>query len=319
MPRHHLQGASLVALLFAAPLGAWAADAAPNTVDDLIVTGTRDIDGVEADKIGSSVTVVTAEQFHERQVRIVSDVLRDVPGVAVSRTGAVGDQTQVRVRGTEGNHVLTLIDGIKASDPFLGEFDYGTLLADEVARVEVLRGQQSAIYGSDAIGGVINYITPTGRQYSGVRLRAEGGSMGTYDGSARVAGYENGLDYVFSGGYQTTDGYVVAPGGSRKIGSDLGSLAAKLAYEATPNLRLRAVARYTNTKADTNGQDFSPPGFATDSPAAPPRRSTPTASSGPTTTCWTAAGPTASRRKGSTPSATTPRASRAPAATRGPA
>jgi vitamin B12 transporter len=268
MPRHHLQGASLVALLLAAPLGAQAADAAPTTLDDLIVTGTRDIEGVQADKIGSSVTIVTAQDFQDRQIRIVSDVLRDVPGIAVSRTGAVGSFTQVRVRGTEGNHVLTLIDGIKASDPFLGEFDYATLLADEVARVEVLRGQQSAIYGSDAIGGVINYITPTGRQAPGSSARVEGGSMGTYDGSARVAGYQGGLDYVFSGGYQSTDGYVVAPGGSRKAGSDLGSLAAKLAYEATPNLRLRAVARYTNTHADTNGQSFSPPGFATDSPGS---------------------------------------------------
>jgi vitamin B12 transporter len=268
MPGHHLQGASLVALLFAAPLGAQAADAAPATVDDLIVTGTRDIEGVDADKIGSSVTVVTAQDFKDRQVRIVSDVLRDVPGIAVGRNGAVGNQTQIRVRGAEGNHVLTLIDGIKASDPFFGEFDFGTLLADDVARVEVLRGQQSAIYGSDAIGGVINYITPTGRQAPGTSARVEAGSMGTYDGAARVAGYQNGLDYVFSGGFQSTDGYVVAPGGSRKIGSDLGSLAAKLAYEATPNLRLRAVARYTDTRADTNGQDFNPPGFATDSPGS---------------------------------------------------
>jgi vitamin B12 transporter len=134
-----------VALLLAAPLGAQAADAAPTTLDDLIVTGTRDIEGVQADKIGSSVTIVTAQDFQDRQIRIVSDVLRDVPGIAVSRTGAVGSFTQVRVRGTEGNHVLTLIDGIKASDPFLGEFDYATLLADDVARVEVLRGQQSAI------------------------------------------------------------------------------------------------------------------------------------------------------------------------------
>lgn len=268
MPGHHLQGASLVALLIAAPLGAQAADAAPRTVDDLIVTGTREVEGVEAGKIGSSVTVITARDFQDRQVRVVSDVLRDVPGVAVSRNGAVGNQTQVRVRGAEGNHVLTLIDGIKASDPFLGEFDYGALLADDVARVEVLRGQQSAIYGSDAIGGVINYITPTGRQAPGARARIEGGSMGTYDGSARVGGYRDGLDYVFSGGFQSTDGYVVAPGGQRKIGSDLESLAAKVAYEATPNLRLRAVARYTDTRADANGQVFSPPGFATDSPGS---------------------------------------------------
>src|SRR6185295_10280848 len=110
----------------------------------------------------------------------------------------------------------TLIDGIKASDPFFGEFDWATLLADDVARVEVLRGQQSAIYGSDAIGGVINYITPTGRDLPGMRVRVEGGSMATYGGAGRVAGYSNGLDYVLNAGAQNTDGYVVAPGGSRR-------------------------------------------------------------------------------------------------------
>ena len=273
MPRYYAC-ASLLALLTATATAsaAFAAEPpAPNTVDDLVVTGTRDIEGVSADKVAGSLTVITAQAMEDRQIRIVSDVLRDVPGVAVSRNGAVGDQTQVRIRGTEGNHVLTLIDGIKASDPFFGEFDYATLLADDVARVEVLRGQQSAIYGSDAIGGVINYITPTGRQAPGIRLRAEGGSMGTYSASARAAGYEGGLDYALSGGYQSTDGFVVAPGGSRDIGSQLGSLAAKLAYEVTPHLRLRGVARYTSTDADTNGQDFNPPGFATDSPGSSTR------------------------------------------------
>jgi vitamin B12 transporter len=266
MPRY-LFSASILAIVAACPLAALADDAA-KPVEEAVVTGTRDPEGVQADRIGGSLSVITARQFEDRQVRIVSDVLRDVPGVAVSRNGAVGNQTQVRIRGTEGNHVLTLIDGIKASDPFFGEFDYATLLADDVARVEVLRGQQSAIYGSDAIGGVINYITPTGRDLSGVRVRAEGGSQGTYGGAARVAGYSNGLDYVVSGGYQKTDGFVVAPGGSRDIGSELGSLAAKLSYAVTPQLKLRAVVRYTDTNADTNGQSFSPPGFATDAPGS---------------------------------------------------
>ncbi|MEJ3828473.1 TonB-dependent receptor plug domain-containing protein, partial [Campylobacter jejuni] len=68
-----------------------------------------------------------------------------------------------------------LIDGIEVSDPYAGEFDFGTLIADDVARVEVLRGQQSSIYGSDAIGGVIHYITLTGREAPGVSARVEGG------------------------------------------------------------------------------------------------------------------------------------------------
>ena len=267
MPRY-LVSASILAIVTATPFAAICATEAPKPVDELLVTGTRDSSGVDADKIGSSVTVITAQQFEERQVRIVSDVLRDVPGVAVSRTGAVGNLTQVRIRGTEGNHVLTLIDGIKASDPFSGEFDWATLLADDVARVEVLRGQQSAIYGSDAIGGVINYITPTGRDDPGGRVRVEGGSMGTYGGAVRYGAYASGLDVVVNAGAQNTDGYVVAPGGSRKIGSELVTASAKVAYEVTPQLKVRGVVRYTDTDADTNGQSFSPPGFATDSPGS---------------------------------------------------
>ena len=163
MPRIDFSSAGLAALIAAFPAAALAAEADGPSVDEVVVTATRDSQGVEADKTGASITVVTPQDFELRQVRIVSDVLRDVPGVAVGRTGAVGNFTQVRVRGAEANHVLTLIDGIEASDPFFGEFDYATLLADDVARVEVLRGQQSALYGSDAIGGVINYITPSGR------------------------------------------------------------------------------------------------------------------------------------------------------------
>ena len=83
-----------------------------------------------------------------------------------------------------------MIDGMKVSDPFAGEFDFGTLIADEVARVEVLRGEQSALYGSDAIGGVIHYITLTGAEAPGIRARVEGGSFGTANTALRVAGVD---------------------------------------------------------------------------------------------------------------------------------
>jgi vitamin B12 transporter len=268
MPRH-LISASILAIAAASPLSAFAADdPAANTVEDVVVTATRAPGGLDPEEVAGSFTVITAQQMEERQTRLVSDVLRDVPGVAVSRNGAVGGQTQVRVRGTEGNHVLTLIDGIEASDPFLGEFDYATLLADDVSRVEVLRGQQSALYGSDAIGGVINYITPSGAQAPGIRVRAEGGAMNTLGGALRVAGVQGGLDYVLSGGYQSTDGYPVATVGSRDIGSTLKSLAVKLAYPVGEHLKLRGVYRHTETDADVTGQDFGNTGFVLDSPGS---------------------------------------------------
>ncbi|HEY2358113.1 MAG TPA: TonB-dependent receptor [Phenylobacterium sp.] len=268
MPRY-LLSASILAIAAASPLTASAADEPPaNTVQDLVVTATRAPGGIEAGEIAGSFTLISPQQMEDRQVRIVSDVLRDVPGVAVSRTGAVGNLTQVRVRGTESNHVLTLIDGIKASDPFFGEFDYATLLAEDVSRVEVLRGQQSALYGSDAIGGVINYITPTGAEQPGIRARIEGGSMNTLGGAVRLAGVQGGLDYVVSAGYQSTDGYPVATVGTRDIGSTLNSVALKLAYPLGEHVKLRGVYRRTETDADVNGQDFGTTGFVLDSPGS---------------------------------------------------
>jgi vitamin B12 transporter len=269
MPRY-LYGASLLAIVAACPLTALADEARPSTVDPLVVTASRSGDATPAQLIGASVTVIDDQALQQRQALVVSDILRDVPGVEVSRAGAVGAFTQVRIRGAEGNHTLVLVDGIKASDPFFDEFDFGTIIADEGAKIEVLRGQQSSLYGSDAIGGVINYITLTGAEAPGVRLRAEGGSMGTYAGGARVAGVKGNLDFALSASGLSTDGYPVAPGGRRNVGSDSAGASAKLIWTAAPNLHLTAVGRYSYTDADVDNTDqdsFSPTfGRTLDSP-----------------------------------------------------
>lgn len=277
MPRHYLFGAGFLALAAAAPLSAFAADA-PSTqpdpaaavVDPLVVIANRAGDATPADLVAASVTVIDDQAMQDRQVRVVSDVLRDVPGVAVSRTGAVGGFTQVRLRGSEANHTLVLVDGIKASDPFFDEFDFGAIIADEASRIEVLRGQQSSLYGSDAIGGVIAYSTLTGAEAPGMAVRAEGGSMGTYGGGARVAGVNGDLDYAVSASGLHTDGYPVAPGGRRDVGSDSAGASAKLIWSPMPNLHITAVGRFSHTRADTDdsGQDSTQPtfGLTLDSP-----------------------------------------------------
>ncbi len=253
MPKHFL-GASLAALAIATPLSAFAA-VGPSTVDPLVVTASRSGDLTPVDLIGASVTVVDDQAMQQRQTLVVSDVLRDVPGVAVSRTGAVGGMTQVRIRGAEGNHTLVMIDGIKASDPFFDEYDFGTIIADPDARIEVLRGQQSSLYGSDAIGGVINYMTLTGAEAGGVRLRAEGGSLGTYAGGGRVAGVNGDIDFALSASGLHSNGYPVAPGGHRDVGSDSAGVSTKLIWAAAPNLHITAVGRYSYTDADTDDSD----------------------------------------------------------------
>ncbi len=246
-----------VLVLAAAPALAQADPTQPtiDARDTIVVTATRSGTALPADLLGASVTVLDATALDQRQTRVVSDILRDVPGIAVSRVGAVGGMTQVRLRGAEANQTLVLIDGIKASDPYFGEFDFGTLLADEAARIEVLRGQQSALYGSDAIGGVINYITLTGAEAPGLRLRAEGGSMGTVGGGVREAGVAGPLDYAVAASALHTDGYPTAIGGKRNVGSDSASASAKATWTPSTIFKLTAVARTSLTAADTNNSD----------------------------------------------------------------
>ncbi|SNT01453.1 TonB-dependent receptor plug domain-containing protein [Sphingopyxis indica] len=270
MFRHSL--VSFVALIAATPALAQTPDTSPDTLpgDQIVVTASRSGEGVPANQLGASVTVLDAEALEARQTRIVSDVLRDVPGVAVNRSGGVGGLTQIRIRGSESNHVLVLIDGIEVSDPYQGEYDFGTLIADPAARIEVLRGQQSSLYGSDAIGGVINYITLSGREAPGYAARIEGGSFGTISGGARAAGASGDFDYALSASYYGTQGYATARGGARDVGSDSVGATAKLNWTPSDAFKLSGVLRYSYTDAETNQTDNDPAspafGFIIDSP-----------------------------------------------------
>src|SRR5947209_5043117 len=108
-------------------------------------------------EIGSSVTVITDEEIERNQRRTLPDVLETVPGLNIVQTGGPGGLTSVFMRGSNSNHTKVLIDGIDANDPSQdGVFDFGQVLTSNIERVEVLRGPQSGLYGSDAIGGVVN-------------------------------------------------------------------------------------------------------------------------------------------------------------------
>ena len=258
-------------------LAAGAPDSVPDLLPDaqgdtVVVTASRSGEPQDAADVPASLTVLDAEAVETRGTRVVSDILRDVPGLAVNRAGTVGGFTQVRVRGTESNHVLVLVDGIEVADPFQGEFDFATLSLDDGARIEVLRGQQSSLYGSDAIGGVIQYVTASGRDAAGVSARAEGGSFGTFAGAARAGGVAGALDYAVSGSAYLTNGVPTARGGTRDIGSDHYGASIKLNWAPSEAFKLTGVARYSHLAADTNNSDFDPAspkfGLLVDSPGA---------------------------------------------------
>jgi vitamin B12 transporter len=235
--------------------------AGSNPPESVLITGSRGLFGARTDLLGSSYTVLSPVDLELRQVVVVSDALRDVPGVEVNRQGAVGNLTQVRMRGGEANHTLVMIDGIEAGDPFSGEFDFGTLIADDAAKIEVLRGQQSALYGSNAIGGVIQYITATGAEAPGLSAKFEGGSFDTMTGAARAAGVTGALDYALSGSLSRTGGTIGARNGIRHNGSESEGFSGKFIYTLAENFHLTAVGRYNNLDAKTTPQDFDfPPG-----------------------------------------------------------
>ncbi|UYV17250.1 TonB-dependent receptor plug domain-containing protein [Porphyrobacter sp. ULC335] len=234
--------------------------------EPILVSASRDGSLSREDFTGSAL-VITAEQLENRQTRDIADILRDVPGVAVA---GIAGQTQIRLRGSEANHVLVLVDGIEVSDPFAGEFDIGTLQAEPGARVEVLRGPQSALYGPDAIGGVVAYESASGRSRPGFAARIEGGTDNTINGALRYGASGDSWVAALSAVVVSTDGQPNARGGSRDIGRDSYTLAGKGSVELTETLALRAAARFIRTEGQTNDSNFdrtSPTfGFIIDSP-----------------------------------------------------
>ena len=115
--------------------------------------------GMPASQIGSAVTVVTAGDIQSQQARTSADVLRALPGVTVSSSGTPGSFTQVRIRGSDGRDTRVLIDGVEANTTKDAEFDFSNLSPEDIERIEVIRGPMSALYGSGALGGVINIET----------------------------------------------------------------------------------------------------------------------------------------------------------------
>ena len=115
---------------------------------------------ISAERSANAITIIDNEQIINRPVSSISDLLRNVPGLAVSKSGVQGSQTQIRIRGSEANHLLVLIDGIEANNAAQNdELNWGTFVAEDIERIEVIRGPQSSMFGSDALSGVINIIT----------------------------------------------------------------------------------------------------------------------------------------------------------------
>ena len=163
---------------------------------------------INQDKTASSVTVLTEKDFAERNATYVSDVLKTVPGVAMGISGGRGAVSSLFLRGANSKHTAVIIDGIKVN-PVDTNFDFGGLTLSNVERIEVLRGEQSALWGSDAMGGVV-YITTKSGLYKDKPFNIDfdfgTGSHRTLDGSVTVSGYNKGFYYALQGDSHKTAG-----------------------------------------------------------------------------------------------------------------
>ncbi len=213
--------------------------------EEMVVTAHRT--PVPAYRIGSSVSVLNATDIEAKGQVNVADLLRSVPGVAVSRNGGLGKATSLRIRGEEGYRTVVYVDGVKISDPTGTQISprLAHLMSGDIESIEVLRGPQGMMYGADA-GGVVNITTkqPTEALEGGLNLEA-----GRYD-TQRISGALRGkldrLTYALSGSDFSTDGFNAMDNDTVLAdddGYDNRTYNARLGFQATDELRFDAIYR----------------------------------------------------------------------------
>ena len=217
--------------------------------------GGEPITGVPINQLGASITVVTRKELQEQQIRYAADALRSLPGVEVSQSGGRGNLTQVRIRGAEANQTLVLIDGIEVNNPTDGEFDFSNLSAYGIERIEVIRGPMSGIYGSNAVGGVINIITDGGRGPLTFTARGEGGSFNTNGLAGGVSAGNDKGQFAINYNRRFTDGFNISPFGDEDDGSRLSTFSFRAGLTALEDLSVNLVLRNTNKEGERDAFD----------------------------------------------------------------
>jgi vitamin B12 transporter len=231
--------------------------AAPLDADTVITPSRRE---TSRSSTGSSVTVITSEQIQAMGQSSVVDVLRGAVGVDVVQQGGPGKISSVFLRGANSEHTKVLLDGLSLNNPAdpTRRFDFSTLLVDNIERIEIVRGPQSAIYGSDAIGGVINIITSRGSGPATVRSSVMGGSFGTHQESVNVSGGNCCYYYSLGAAYYDTDGFTAVSsrfGATELDGYQNATLSGRFGWTPSDLWNVDYVFRYIDAQTEIDGFD----------------------------------------------------------------
>jgi vitamin B12 transporter len=250
---------SLIAAIVLLPTAALAQN------EVIVVTATRTPQ--PAARTGSSISVITGEDIQAQQINVLSDALGQVPGLTVVRTGGLGQPTTIGVRGAPAGQTLVLIDGIRLGDP--SATDGGAIIADLMAnnidRVEVLRGPQSTLYGSSALGGVVNILSRLGGPAPfSLTAEAQGGSFGFYRLNAAARGTVDAVDYGVAANFSGSNEVSAADvrnGNREDDGAHNAGVTGNVRWNLSDLLSLDARGYYVRTRTSFDG--FPPPTFFT--------------------------------------------------------
>lgn len=211
-------------------------------------------------QVASSVTVISEEDFSRKQQPQVIDALQGVPGIDVVQSGPYGGNAGVFIRGANSEHTLVLIDGIEANNPIATNraFNFSNITLDNVEKIEVLRGPQSTLYGSDALGGVINIITKKGKGAPTTYASFEGGGYSTFREKAGFSGGSEEVNYSLAYSREDSRGISAADsrdGNGEKDGFDNNSLSGRIGVNPSEDLEANLFLRYQGgrTDIDNNG------------------------------------------------------------------
>lgn len=222
------------------------------SVPQIVVTGSRLPTTTE--KSGSSITVVTEEQLEDGQYRDAISALQQVPGVDIVQSGGPGGNAGIFLRGGNSEHTLVLLDGIELNNPATANrsFNIANLTLENIERIEVVRGPQSTVYGSDAMGGVINLISKKARQGVNVSATSEAGSYNTFNQIGNVS-YGSKMFDVSTGITRRDIGDISAAaasdGNTEHDGYENTSLSNRMRFAPTDTIEATATTRYTHARS----------------------------------------------------------------------
>ena len=224
----------------------------------VLITVTADGLGTSLTSTGQAVTIIDREEIEEVQGADPLRVLRRVPGVTASRSGGAGSLTGLSVRGSSPEQVLVLVDGVRVADPSSpsGGFDFGNLLTGTASKFDILRGSNSTIFGSDALGGVIDIST---RAETGLQGSVEFGARDTLFATTAAGVDEGGLYFGLTGSWYDTKGFSAAKDGEEADGFEQFALGAVTFVDLTDSIEAFAHANFSEGYLDIDGFSFSPP------------------------------------------------------------